>query len=361
MTKVKNAYQLINTDIPVLTRRKETINPMNYTIKEIVYDPIKALDYQLYNIEQTRALDSDWEPFLEPWHGVGIYADAFGSETSWPEDDYPWTEPFINNISEINKLEPKKIENSPLMEKVLNTIFLFKEKTNGKIPISLTDTQSPLDTASLIVRTDELLVGLYTNPKIIHKLLNQITSLIITFSKMQLDIIGENVALPGHLFPYGAKKGIAISDDLAAMVSPEIYREFFVPYLSEISKEFGGLYLHSCGNFQHNLEAILEIDGLLGINMHIGEGDMDPLKAKKTIAGQCALWADVGLKWQKIEPTIEDFFRKYYLPGLLANGNTKGIMVEGPGEYTKLVDDVNKRRKLVEWTRNLIIEILNSY
>ena len=73
---------------------------------DIVFDTAKVPDHQLYNSEQTQALESDWAPILEPWHGVGIYADAFGSETSWPEDAYPWTEPFIERIDDVYDLIP---------------------------------------------------------------------------------------------------------------------------------------------------------------------------------------------------------------------------------------------------------------
>ncbi|KKK75916.1 hypothetical protein LCGC14_2868930 [marine sediment metagenome] len=76
------------------------------------------LEHQLYNVEQTLRLDSEWVPFLEPWHCVGLYADAFGSETSWPQDDYPWSEPCIEDISQVYKLKPDLAGESPLMEMV---------------------------------------------------------------------------------------------------------------------------------------------------------------------------------------------------------------------------------------------------
>ncbi|MCK5008773.1 MAG: hypothetical protein KAR73_15370, partial [Spirochaetales bacterium] len=202
--------------MPVVSRRKYETDPYGFTIKDIVTDSEKMLEHQMYNIEQTLRLDSDWVPFLEPWHGVGIYADAFGSKTSWPEDD-----------------------------------------------------------SSLIVRTEELLTGCYTHPEAVHHLLELITDLIIDFSKIQLEQIGENKAIPGHLFPAGGSRGISVSDDNCSMVSPDIYRRFFVPYFSRISRAFGGIYLHSCGDFSQNLDSMLEIEGLLGVNMHIGPGDMD--------------------------------------------------------------------------------------
>ena len=230
---IKNTYELANQVVPVVSRRKYETDPYGFTIKDIVTDSEKMLEHQMYNIEQTLRLDSDWVPFLEPWHGVGIYADAFGSETSWPEDDYPWTEPCIEDISQVYKLKPAGAGESPLMGKVLKTIEYFKANSGGRIPIALTDTQSPMNTASLIVRTEELLMSCYTHPEAVHHLLDLITDLIIDFSKIQLEQIGENKAIPGHLFPAGGSRGISVSDDNCSMVSPDIYRRFLSPISAE--------------------------------------------------------------------------------------------------------------------------------
>jgi len=352
---IESTYELANRMVPVVSRRKFETDPYGFTIKDIVTDSEKMLEHQMYNIEQTLRLDSDWVPFLEPWHGVGIYADAFGSETSWPEDDYPWTETFMEDISQVYNLKPAVAGESPLMEKVLKTIEYFKANTGGRIPIALTDTQSPMNTASLIVRTEELLMSCYTHPEAVHHLLDLITDLIINFSKMQLEQIGENKAIPGHLFPAGGSRGISVSDDNCSMVSPDIYRRFFVPYFSRISRAFGGIYLHSCGGFSQNLDSMLDIEGLLGVNMHIGPGDMDPFTAKEKLGGKCLLWADVGIKWQEQYPTLPEFFTEHYLPGLLDGGEVRGLIVEAPP-----VEDMDRRKELVAWTREKVSALIGE-
>jgi hypothetical protein len=347
------AYELNNTAVPVLSRRKYESDPFGHTVRDIVYEPARLFDHQMYNIEQTSTLGSDWIPFLEPWHGVGIYADAFGSQTSWPEDDYPWTEPFLENIDEVYRLRIPVAGQSPLMERVLRTIEYFKAQSNGQIPISLTDTQSPMNTASLIVRTEELLTACYTNPEAVHHLLDHITDLIIEFSRMQLEVIGPNAAVPGHIFPGGGRRGISISDDNCSMVSGAIYRRFFVPYFNRISRAFEGIYLHSCGNFSQHLEAMQEIEGFLGVNMHTGMGDMDPGLVKKHLGGKCVVWGDVGIKWQQTHASLEEFFTEYYLPGYLGDGEVRGVMVEAPP-----VEDMSQRREMVAWTREAIERLL---
>jgi hypothetical protein len=64
----------------------------------------------------------------------------------------------------------------------------------------------------------------------------------------------------------GAHAGIWFSDDDAPLMSPEIYREFVLPYNSRMLRECGGGILHFCGNATHQADNFLAMDGLLGIN-----------------------------------------------------------------------------------------------
>ena len=48
-----------------------------------------------------------------------------------------------------------------------------------------------------------------------------------------------------------------------------MYREFGVPYNSRISREFGGIVVHSCGDVQYVVSAMMDIDGLKGLDFTI--------------------------------------------------------------------------------------------
>ena len=48
------------------------------------------LDLELENITKMLAVDTDWVPYLEPWHGVGVYAEAFGCPFEWREGEPPY-------------------------------------------------------------------------------------------------------------------------------------------------------------------------------------------------------------------------------------------------------------------------------
>ena len=82
--------------------------------------------------------------------------------------------------------------------------------------------------------------------------------------------------------------GVRISDDTAAVMSPNLYREFGVKYNSLISRAFGGLVVHSCGDVQNVAEPMMEIEGLLGLDFTIPQNPNWEV-IRKAAAGKTAL------------------------------------------------------------------------
>jgi uroporphyrinogen-III decarboxylase len=236
----------------------------------------EALAAQLLAISNTLKCPGEWIPYLEPWCGVGIYANAYGTEYVWPEDGSPWTFPVISNVDEARGIERPSIEKSPIMQMALDTISYFVGQTKGEIPICLTDTQSPIDSATLIWDPTDLFVSCYTHPDIVHDFMETLTDLVIEFSSVQLDAIGSNTAQPGHIMLSSRNlKGIALSDDMLAVLSPRMYEEFGLRYNSQIGEVFGGVAIHSCGRFEHNIQHLLGTTNLKMVDLALS-GAVDP-------------------------------------------------------------------------------------
>jgi len=229
------------------------------------------------SIEKTLTAKTDWMPFLEPWHGTGVYAEAFGCPYFWRENDFPWTHFAIHSIEEAKKIKKPNWKNSKMLNLVIESIRYFKKMVGEYIPISLTDTQSPLDTAMLIWETNSFFEACYDAPELVHNLLNLVTDLTIEFSKIQIEEIGLNVARPGHnavlTRPWGKATGIGISDDFLVTVSPEFYSEFSRPYNERMAEELGGAVIHSCGVWSKDIiSEVLKTKGLMGIELAVSEG-----------------------------------------------------------------------------------------
>ena len=78
--------------------------------------------------------------------------------------------------------------------------------------------------------------------------------------------------MPSHLtFYLPDGEGIVVSEDALAVLSPKLYEEFSLPYINELSEEFGGIVIHSCGNFEHQLPVLQKVHNLKGLNFSVTE------------------------------------------------------------------------------------------
>ena len=299
--------------------------------------PQESLEIQLDILTRQMDLQSDYAPFLEPWFGVGVFANAFGAEYVWMEGESAQTHYIVFNEEQAARLEKPSIDDSPVMKLVLQAIDYFVEETRGVIPIACTDTQSPLDTITLLWDTASFFTATYTAPEVVHSLLQKITDLIIEFSRLQATHMGNAWAQPGHNSISARRAyGLSISDDNIVMVSPQHYAAFAVPYNEQIAAAFGGLAVHSCGDYIRQLPELLKtrrlslVDAAFSLELDpnpIGDVERfrDLLKGTGVI-----LYARMGSDWPEILPRLLH-------PDLRL---AISVPVPGPGE----AKDVNLRR-----------------
>ena len=224
----------------------------------------RQLESELDYLYDCMKYDSDFMfSALEPWVGVGVYASAFGCKYEWSDHDAPQTRPILRSADEIKDIRVKTLAEWEEMQEVLTRIRYFKEETHGQIGITLTDTQSPNDTASLIMDSSEFFADCLDEPEAVAPLLSAVTDKIIEYSRIQMEEIGDLLAGPGHIAVCGrGVSGVTLSDDNLAILSPDAYRNSSAEYMQRISDAFGGLYVHSCGKYAHNVPEVLKCRGL---------------------------------------------------------------------------------------------------
>lgn len=217
-------------------------------------------------------------PYLQPWIGTGVYANAFGCEYVWREGEAPACHYRYHRMEELDGIEQRRWQDSPIMRMVMEAIERLKEAMEGRIPIALMDTQSPFDTATLIMDAAEFFAACYPDEERVKRLMGMITKLLIEFSREQERVIGEElVARPGHIMPSGTfLRGISISDDNLAVSSPYINERISLPYDQIIAEAFGGLAIHSCGPGTKTMALLKEkCPGVMMIDCAVSR-DADP-------------------------------------------------------------------------------------
>ena len=221
----------------------------------------------------------DRRPALpEPWIGTGVYANAFRLQ-------YHFRDGIAPHVRYGARRSKASFGGLPdyrqcYHEDGTRLHRLFPGATRDRLPIALTDTQSPFDTATLVLDASEFFTACYTEPELAARFLQQITDLIVEFSRVQMERIGpELLVQPGHVMPsVVGGRGISISDDNLAVSSPQINRRFALPVDEQLAKEFGGLAIHSCGVWTHTMSMLRDFQNITGIECAVGHerGDHDP-------------------------------------------------------------------------------------
>jgi len=212
-------------------------------------------------------MNDDFIPSLFPGCKTSTIPNMFGAEEIRLGNDYS-AKKIIHSIEDIYRLGEPKMGPGTTAYHWLNRQRYFLEQTEGRIPIHVTDMQGPMDVCGVMWGYENLLLALYSDPEAVEELLSKLTKTFIKYWRMQEQLLGE-LFIGTHLFGWSwvpKNNGATISADGMVMVSPDFFDRFYAPVLKNISKELGGVTVHSCGNWSHIVKNIQKIPGLKGLN-----------------------------------------------------------------------------------------------
>jgi len=275
-----------------------------YPLTKYFYSKEMQLQAELETLAWRDMLDIDdmFVPHVQPYGGVTVFASAFGCEVEFSEHTQPWAHPVIEGDDPAEKVYdlPRPSVTDGQLGQMLKINDYLVQQTGGRYPVAITDMQGPMDTAYLIWDSTAFMMGMYDHPKEVHHLMRLVTDLIIDFVKEQRAGAPEFCAChyPPLWLPDGM--GIAISEDVLAVLSPRTYEEFALPYVNELSEEFGGVYIHSCGNFAHQFKVLERVHNLRGLNFGASETPFEPVwdrfNGKTVIAPHLGLNKEIPFK-----------------------------------------------------------------
>ena len=226
-------------------------------------DMKRSLELQLGAMEKSMLFKADIPNFLEPWYGIGTVASAFGGDYIWHKGNAPALKSHFSSIDEVLAFEPIEIAQTDIGRHTLNMIEYFMDQTKGHVPVSLTDTQSPLNMISHLYPLDQFFMDLMLEPEKVMRLFDRLADLSIRFNQEQIKLIGSSLASPGHGFASSTRwQGLGMSDDNAIMVSPDQYLEMAAPSVEKICTPLGGPVFHSCGDWSGWVDTVLQMKGL---------------------------------------------------------------------------------------------------
>jgi len=225
-----------------------------YTTREHFQDGEKQLELGLAVAKASWEMfpDGDYLPAIRPDVGCSCLATAFGATLHWGDDPNQTcgvNERIVQSVDDIDSLaDPDPLRDGDLPEGIRRA-RRFVEITEGQVCISALDMAGGLNVALDLVG-DQLYLMMYDQPAAVHRLLAKIQRLFLRAIQAHIDAVGGEehfctLDFPEYWFPEGFK-GHA-SDDVCAMIRPEHFQEFSIPYVNMVYQRFGPGGLHNCG------------------------------------------------------------------------------------------------------------------
>lgn len=352
------------SEVPVVESR---MPPSPYGYGERFQDFDKMLEHSILLANDLAAIDNDWPPFIDTFCTVVMVPEAFGCEVVILDREVFWARHAIQDIARVWDLKPRKPTESPHIRRNAGWIDYAQRKLGTDLPIWTLDIQSPFGVAAQIVEPQELLTACATSPKEVHHLCGMITDYTIEMMEAHLAQM-DHPGFPGRNFPTITDHiGICVADDTALiMLSPETYREFALPYNSRLGEAFGGVHIHSCGNYGHNLDNLLKITNIRSIQCHAGPGEF-PLPVDSTedtpfnrARSRVTYYVDDNdvSRGAEYQARHQEFFLEYVLPRVFAGDMTGCILQscgceEGAGPA--------RLNEAMQWTRSQLGRFNGSY
>lgn len=175
---------------------------------------------------------------------------------------------ILFKIEDIDSLQKGTIYPGSVAQMWLDMQKYIIEETEGELPVHVVDMQGPFDVAGQMFGYDNLFVCAYDDEERYDRLMGLITQAYIDFWKAQQAVCGD-LFIGTHLFAWDyvpKNNGATMSIDSLVMVSPDFYDEFYKKYIEKMADTFGGLVVHSCGDFRHVVPSLMQTRGLKGIN-----------------------------------------------------------------------------------------------
>ncbi|HSV75074.1 MAG TPA: hypothetical protein VLH79_15040 [Chthonomonadales bacterium] len=242
------------------------------SLRERWMDAEHAVDMADYHIGSTCYVGEILPSFF-PNLGPEVLSTAYGAELHFgPETS--WSEPLIQDWSHAREL--RFDAESPYVRTILEMTKTGLEKGRGRFVTGITDLHPGGDLAASLRDPQQLCLDLLESPEEVRALLQQVWPSFFSFYELQHALMrqaGQTVTtswLP--LFCEG--RYYIPSNDFSCMVSPAMFREFF---LEELIAETEWLdrsiyHLDGPGAIRH-LDAILEVPRLGAVQWVYGSGN----------------------------------------------------------------------------------------
>ncbi len=155
-------------------------------------------------------------------YGMCTEPSAFGAKCVWHPHEMPFAEKTLHSLADIDRIttpDPGKDGLCPFVLQRLQTCRPRIEAAGHALRFAVA--RGPLNIASFLMGSTEFMMGLYDDPKRIHKLLDHITDFLCQWLILQKDRIDTI-------------DGMLILDDIVGFCGQSDLETFALPYLKRV-------------------------------------------------------------------------------------------------------------------------------
>jgi hypothetical protein len=253
-----------------------------------INDAINAPDPDLMILRELKAVSDNLATgngatlAIRSNYGTGILPSLFGTELFMMDrdlDTLPTARPLgadrAMRLLDAGRPEPYAGLGVPVLDMAerYRTLVGDYPKVASLVRQYHPDIQSPMDVLE-VVYGSELFMAMYDDPGMVKALLRLITDTYSAFLRRWLAVVGTDSDIDlgdGQLYTahwtFTMKGRLMLRCDSAMNFSPEMYREFILPFDSELLAQFGGGAMHFCGKGDHYIQPLCAVPDLYAINL----------------------------------------------------------------------------------------------
>ena len=166
---------------------------------------------------------------------------------------------------------------NPWLEKLVAFTGALAAHSDGSYFATQATLRGPSDMADAMLGTEALILAMHDCPADVHRLLDVCADVFIETARAQWAAIPPLEG--GYVSRYGlwAPGRVArCQADLAAMLSPDLYRDLVMPHDLKVMRAFGYTILHTHSAYPHLAEAYLDEDVPSALQVGIDEPPFGP-------------------------------------------------------------------------------------
>jgi len=217
-------------------------------------------------VESLERHGDDSVPVAKLATGTQIFANAFGCDVHYPPDSNPCAMPLAHDSADAEKVEVPDIWKTPCLYRVFELGHAVLRELGPEAALGPCDLQTGFDIAGLIWDKNDLFCAMALEPEAVRCLADKCALLLKTFlGELRREFPTMSPChYPGHWVP--PELGPWVSCDEVGSMSPEMFEEFCLPELNDLSEAFGGVAMHCCADAEHQFPGFNRVENFYAFN-----------------------------------------------------------------------------------------------